>query len=189
MRRVDRVEVQVGHEQRQFPHLDFGPKQIVGRILRLQDLFRQDFERAIAHFGLNPTEAGILTVLRARGAPYALAPHAINQLRFATVSSGGLTNMLHALEKRGFVERTADPDDRRGVLIRLTRQALGVIESVIETRIAKEHQWVAALDAKERATLEALLRKLLVSLEPLGATSDLPGSKRRPAKRRAVKLP
>ena len=167
MEPVDRVHVQAGFEQRQFPHLDFGPKQIVGRIVRLTDIFRQDFERTTSALGINPTEVGILTVLRAQGAPYALTPSAINQLRFTTASSGGLTNMIHGLEKRDLVERTPDPNDRRGVLIRLTRQALALIDGIVEARVAKEHSWLAALDSKERATLQGLLKKLLVSLEPV----------------------
>jgi DNA-binding MarR family transcriptional regulator len=169
MEPTDRVHLQISFEQREFPKLDYSAKQIVGRIIRLQDIFRQDFERVAGNFGANPTEIGVLTVLRAQGSPYTLSPNAINQLRFNTVSSGGLTNILHGLEKRGFVERLPDPSDGRGVLIRLTPRALDFVDRVIEARVAQERRWMAALDAKERATLEALLRKLLVSLEPVTA--------------------
>jgi len=169
MEPTDRVHVQINFEQRELPKLDYSAKQIVGRIIRLEDIFRQDFERVAREFGTNSTEAAVLTVLRTQGSPYTLAPNAINQQRFHTVSSGGLTNILHGLERRGFVERLPDPSDGRGVLIRLTPRALNFIDRLIEARVAREHRWIAALDAKERAALETLLRKLLVSLEPVTA--------------------
>jgi DNA-binding MarR family transcriptional regulator len=169
MEPADRVHVQINFEQREFPKLDYSAKQIVGRIVRLQDIFRQDFERVAVNFGINPTAFGILTVLRAQGLPYTLATNAINQRRLNTVSSGGLTNILHGLEKQGLVERLPDPSDGRGVLIRLTPRALNIIDRLIEARVSQEHRWIAALDPKERGALGALLRKLLVSLEPVTA--------------------
>lgn len=190
---ADRVEVQVEHEQREFPKLDYSAKQIVGRIIRLDHLFRDQFDGVTATFGIKPAEFGILTVLRSEGAPYALAPNAINQRRFNTLSSGGMTNILHDLEKRGLVERLPDPSDGRGVLIRLTPRALGMIDTVIEARVTQEHRWIAALDSRERATLEGLLRKLLTSLEPVsGSLHDAApparaggASRRRPVARRS----
>jgi DNA-binding MarR family transcriptional regulator len=134
-------------------------------------------------------------VLRAQGAPYALSPNAINQRRFNTLSSGGMTNILHEMEKRGLVERIPDPSDGRGILIRLTEHALNIIDAAVEARVAQEHRWIAALGPKERASLEALLRKLLASLEPVAepsagfASVGSSGvtSRRRPAARKPVR--
>ena len=166
MEQVDRVHVVINFAQRQFPKLDFSAKQIVGRILSLDNVFSRDFDRLLSGYGISRSDFGILTVLRSQGTPYTLAPGAINQLHFREVTSGGMTNILHGLEKRGLVERLPDPADGRGLLIRLTPKALGMIDVVIEARVAQENRWLAAFDAKERSTLEALLRKFLVSLEP-----------------------
>jgi len=171
---ADRVQVLIELAQRQFPKLDFSAKQIVGRILSLDNVFSRDFGRLLSSYGMTPSEFGILNVLRCQGPPYTLAPSAINQLHFSVVTSGGMTNILHGLQKRGLVERLPDPADGRGVLIRLTPKALDIIDAVIEARIVQEHRWLAALDAKERASLEALLRKFLVSLEPYTAAAAQP---------------
>jgi DNA-binding MarR family transcriptional regulator len=166
MKGIDRVHALINLAQRQFPKLDFSAKQIVGRILTLDNVFSRDFARLLAGYGITPSEFGILNVLRCQGSPYTLAPNVINQLHFSLVTSGGMTNILHGLEKRELVERLPDPSDGRGVLIRLTPKAIGMIDGVIEARVAQEHRWVAALDERERATLEVLLGKLLISLEP-----------------------
>lgn len=166
MRKVDRVQVTINLEQRQFPKLDLSAKQIVGRIVCLDNVFSRDFDRLLAGSGIGRTEFGVLTVLRAQGPPYTLAPNVINQLRFNPVTSGGMTNILHGLQERGLVERLPDPTDGRGVLIRLTPQALDTIDRAFEARVALEHRWLAGLNGKERSVLEVLVRKLLISLDP-----------------------
>ncbi len=166
MYQIDRVDVTVNFEQREFPKLDLSAKQIVGRIVCLDNVFQRDFERLLEGSGIGRSEFGILTVLRSQGPPYALAPNVINQLRFNPVTSGGMTNILHALQSRGLVERLPDPTDGRGVMIRLTPKALDIIDRAFEARVALEQRWLVGLSAKERSTLEGLLRKLLVSLEP-----------------------
>jgi DNA-binding MarR family transcriptional regulator len=37
-------------------------------------------------------------------------------------TSGGMTHLVDRLERDGLVERVADPDDRRGLLVGLTRK-------------------------------------------------------------------
>ena len=56
----------------------------------------------------------------APGAPYELSPGRL--LRETLVTSGTMTNRVDRLAARGFVERYPDPDDRRGVLVRLTAE-------------------------------------------------------------------
>jgi DNA-binding MarR family transcriptional regulator len=170
MEQADRVHALIELAQRQFPKLDFSAKQVVGRILAIDNVFSRDFGRLLSSYSITPSEFGILNVLRCQGPPYTLAPSAINQLHFSVVTSGGMTNILHGLQNRGFIERLPDPADGRGVLIRLTPKALGMIDAVIEARVLLEHRWLIALDAKERASLETLLRKFLVSLEPYTAS-------------------
>ena len=61
----------------------------------------------------------MLAALRRAGAPYELSPGRL--LRETLVTSGTMTNRVDRLAARGLVTRLPDPNDRRGVLVRLTR--------------------------------------------------------------------
>jgi DNA-binding MarR family transcriptional regulator len=165
MTSTDRVDLIVAAQQREFPRLDYSAKAIAGRLVRLGTLFIEAIGRVAERFELSTNEYVILCALRAAGSPFTLPPKSIRPLLGLT--SGGMTNILHDLERRGLVERRPDPEDRRGVLIRLTPDAVGLIGAAIEAHVAEEHRMIAALSSKERAVLESLLSKLLISLEPV----------------------
>jgi DNA-binding MarR family transcriptional regulator len=166
---LDRVHLIVAAQQREFPRLDYSAKAVAGRLVRLGTLFIEAIGRVADRFGLSTNEYVILCALRAAGAPFTLPPKSIRPLLGLT--SGGMTNILHDLEHRGLVERLPDPADRRGVLIRLTDQALALIGTAIEAHVSEEHRMLVGLSPKERAILESLLSKLLIALEPVTALS------------------
>ena len=161
----DRAQLHIEAQQREFANLDYSAKAVTARLVRLGTLFVEAMGRVSAPFGLSANEYVILCALRGSGAPYTLPPKSINPLM--TLSSGGLTNILHALEARGLVERLPDPADRRGVLIRLMPQGIKVIEQAISAHVSEEHRMIAALTPKERIALRDLLFKLLASIDPV----------------------
>jgi len=59
------------------------------------------------------------------------------------------------------VERFPDPDDRRGVIVRLTAEGKTAVDGALEALIAAESRLLADLPARERARLAGLLRTLL----------------------------
>ena len=81
------------------------------------------------------------------------------------LSSAGVTSRIDRLERRGFVRRLPDPDDRRGVIIELTDEGLEVVDAAVAANIASERQLLAQLEPNEIVELEGLLRKLLRGLE------------------------
>jgi DNA-binding MarR family transcriptional regulator len=178
---VDRVHLIIAAQQREFPKLDYGAKAIAGRLVRLGTLFIEAIGRVAEQFGLSANEYVILCALRAAGAPFMLPPKRINPLLGLT--SGGMTNILHGLEDRGLIERLPDPSDRRGVLVRLTPQAVKLIGAAIEAHVAEEHRIIAGLLPKERRILESLLSKLLISIEPVKTVRSLQPTKKRSVRR------
>jgi DNA-binding MarR family transcriptional regulator len=173
MLQKDRVQSVIEAQQREFPALDYSAKAVAARLVRLGTLFIGAIERVAGLFGLSANEYVILCVLRASGRPYTLPPKAITPLM--ALSSGGMTNILHGLAARGLIERLPDPSDRRGVLIRMTPQAVKLIDQAIAAHVAEEHRMVAALTPAERRVLEKLLSKLLLDVDPVREPVATPG--------------
>jgi DNA-binding MarR family transcriptional regulator len=83
------------------------------------------------------------------------------------ITSSGTTKRLDRLERAGLVERAPDPNDRRGVTIRLTPAGVELIDRVTDAHLANERDLIASLSEPERSRLADLLRKLQLGLPPL----------------------
>jgi DNA-binding MarR family transcriptional regulator len=157
---LDRI---VAQWERERPDLDIEPLGTLGRLFRTAQLADAALARRLSGYGLQPGWFDPLAALRRAGAPYELNPTAL--MGATMLSSGGMTKRLDRLAAAGLVERRADPNDRRGTLVRLTRKGKALIDKAIETHLANEQSLLAALDPNDRRTLNRLLRALLVGLE------------------------
>jgi DNA-binding MarR family transcriptional regulator len=86
-------------------------------------------------------------------------------MRATMLSSGGMTKRLDRMADAGLVNRRADPSDRRGTLVTLTRRGKDVIDKAVEDHVANEERILRSLTPAERRSLDGLLRTLLVDLE------------------------
>jgi DNA-binding MarR family transcriptional regulator len=157
---VDRIVIAWRRER---PDLDVAPLHVLSRISRLAR--RLDLARAIAFSerGIEGWEFDVLAALRRAGSPYRLSP---GQLVAETlVTSGTMTNRIDRLEERGWAQRSPAPDDRRGVLVRLTPDGLRVVDAALEDLLGRERDILGALTEPERDLLAGLLRRLNTPLE------------------------
>lgn len=141
------------------PDLDVTPLAVLSRVSRLAR--RLDLARgaAFAEQALDGWEFDVLSALRRAGDPYELSP---GQLVAETlVTSGTMTNRVDRLTARGFVERNPDPDDRRGVLVRLTPEGKHAVDGAFESLLTAEYDLIADLSPSDQRQLAALLRPLL----------------------------
>ncbi len=138
---------------------------VTGRLLRLARHVASRREAELRAFDLTVADYDVLATLRRRAGTTGLNPRDVQ--RSVMVTSGGMTKRLDRLEEAGLVERRPDPDDRRGVRIRLTRKGLGLIDRALERMLAVERTVVAeALPASaDRDRLVALLRTLMCAFE------------------------
>ena len=104
----------------------------------------------------------MLAALRRAGKPYQLTPGAL--LRQTMVTSGTMTNRVDRLAQRGFVERSPDPRDRRGVLVALTTTGKRTVDGAFESLLASERELLGHLSDDDHAQLAALLKRLMVPL-------------------------
>jgi DNA-binding MarR family transcriptional regulator len=88
------------------------------------------------------------------------------------VSTGAMTNRLDKLERAGFLTRSRDPDDRRGVLLELTPAGRGKLDEYIDTGAHRERELLAALSKRDKQQLNRLLQKLLNSLRDDAASDN-----------------
>ncbi|SEK24178.1 MarR family winged helix-turn-helix transcriptional regulator [Streptacidiphilus jiangxiensis] len=161
----DEVDRLVAAWRRERPDLDVEPLEVlsrVGRLSRHLDIARRS---AFAEHALEPWEFDVLTALRRAGAPYQLSPGQL--LTQTLVTSGTMTNRIDRLAGKGLVQRLPDPDDRRGVLVRLTRAGQERADAALSGLLDHERAILAELSPAQRGDLAALLRQLVAPFDNL----------------------
>lgn len=113
------------------------------------------FAERLGVLELTPPDAGILRLLRIAAG--------LSQQELAAklkIHPSRLVAILDNLEKRGFVERRANPDDRRLYSLYLAKNGEEALESI--GKIAREHQdaLLSALSTEERDQLGNLLLRI-----------------------------
>ena len=141
------------------------PYQVTARISRIALHIARHQEEAFGRFGLNRGEVGVLGALRFAGPKQQLSPTRL--FKGLMLSSAGITSRLDRLERRGYVKRTRDPDDRRGVLVELTVAGRAVLDQAVNANSGREKELTKTLTAHEQKVLAGLLKKLLAGLEPI----------------------
>ena len=155
----DEVDAIVEAWARERTDLDLAPVAVFSRISRLArrlDLLRRE---AFSAHGIESWEFDVLAALRRAGAPYELSPGRL--LRETLVTSGTMTNRVDRLAARNLVERHPDPDDRRGVLVRLTAEGKATVDGAFGALLTAEAELLADLPLRERERLASSLRRLL----------------------------
>src|SRR5215472_3603436 len=132
---------------------------------RLVAAWRRARPTAFAEHALEPWEFDVLTALRRAGAPYQLSPGQL--LTQTLVTSGTMTNRIDRLAGKGLVQRLPDPDDRRGVLVRLTKGGQERADAALSGLLDHERAILAELSTTQRDDLAALLRQLVAPFDNL----------------------
>jgi DNA-binding MarR family transcriptional regulator len=145
------------------PDLAVGAMQVTARLSRIGPHLARRQEEVFGRFGLSRGEVGALSALRISGPPSGLSPTRL--AKGLMLSSAGVTSRIDRLERRGFVRRLDDPDDRRGVIIELTDAGREVVDAAVAALAISDRQLLERLDPAEVEQLEGLLRKLLALLE------------------------
>lgn len=114
-----------------------------------------NFAAVLRPYGFHPREFGVMTVISRR--PGVTQQELSEQ---SNVDRSTMVALLDDLEARGLAERRAHAEDRRKRAVHLTEEGEAMLRRLQgEARRAGE-EFFGPLDAEERATLHALLRKL-----------------------------
>ncbi len=159
MDHVDRILNQWKHER---PELDVLAMGIFGRLWRINAVASKAIERVHLKFGLTQPEFDVLATLRRSGEPYLMSPTAL--YTSLLLSSGAMTNRLDKLTTRGLIFREPSPEDRRSIMVGLTKQGLAIIDETIAEHVENEEALLKSLTPEQQQQLADLLRTLLVNI-------------------------
>lgn len=113
------------------------------------------FRNAVARkLGLNITDGQCLSILSIKGVstPTELA-------RYTGLTSGSTTAMLDRLERAQFIKRKTNPDDRRGVLIEITKKWTETAEPLVRGVQQAHAELIASYSDKELETIADFLTR------------------------------
>ena len=152
---------------RNWPQAVTPTAELVMRVFRLNDLVFDNAGQETARHGLSFTEFEVLAALRSAPPPHELAPTELYSA--ILISSGGLTKVMGALERRRLIGRVKDKTDRRSLRVRLTASGKRLVEEAMADVLKADGDLLnGALSSGEIGTLIASLRKLLSALERRG---------------------
>jgi DNA-binding MarR family transcriptional regulator len=136
-----------------------GPLGLFTRLTRVGLLVEAFQHQCFDRYGLRFIDYSVLRVLQLAGAPYRLSPTELGEI--VVRSSGGMTQIVDRLQKVGLVERTPDPDDRRRVVVALTRKGLRTAERANASYARARERLLAPLEPDEIDDIDAAVRRLL----------------------------
>ncbi|MDZ5661919.1 MarR family transcriptional regulator [Nocardioides sp. S-58] len=125
-------------------------------VLALARRVRRTYAEALAQWHVTPSQSRALRVLeRTDGMrPSALA----DELRIAPRSA---TEVVDALQDRGWVQRAADPTDRRATTVTLTESGRDLVGRIDDVRRQASEEVLAVLTPAQRRTLHEILTVVL----------------------------
>lgn len=117
---------------------------------------RRRFAIALQRYDVTPAQSRALRVVGEN--PEARLSQLAEALRIAPRSA---TEVVDALEDRGFVRRIPDPSDRRATCVDLTPDGRRVLRVIDRTREAESERFLASLPQEDRTELQRILRRLV----------------------------
>lgn len=133
------------------------------RVGRIDRYLRNAKQRAVAEVGLTDFEYDTLHVLMIRDTPGSASPTEL--AAELAVSGAGMTGRLDGLEKAGWIRRIPSVDDRRRVIVEVTKAGIDIWRRAMDIRGEAENDLAGALTERELATLNRLLKKVTVRTE------------------------
>lgn len=140
------------------PDIEPGPMAVCGEIWRAGERLRQGVLANLSDYSLDFAGFDVILTLRRQGHGKTLSPTAL--AKEMMLSTSAMTNRLDRLEKRGLIQRTIDPNDRRGLRIVLSDEGFALANEMVVSHVETEERMLSALTDVERNNLRTLLTKI-----------------------------
>jgi DNA-binding MarR family transcriptional regulator len=174
---ASRGVVRVGSDfAAEYPDGDARSTEVYATLARTGTALLQELERCVqAWLDIPQPAATVLAVVEGADGP--LTPTQIIDRVLAPAAS--MTATLDLLERRGWIERRPNPQDRRSLLIAVTPEGQDVANRLLPGIRALERETMATLTAKERDQLMRMLEKVLARATEVSTDEPTPMSGRR----------
>jgi DNA-binding MarR family transcriptional regulator len=123
--------------------------------IRAADLLFDQIGRLLRPLGVSSAGGLVLGQLRDHGA---MSPSALGERLIVTRAT--VTGVVDSLERRGYVKRSPNPDDRRGIIVELTDQGREIVGQVRTLVHRHERDWMSVLSDEELAAYISLLQRI-----------------------------
>jgi DNA-binding MarR family transcriptional regulator len=160
----------------EFPDGDARSTEAYATLARTGAALLHELERCVqAWFDIPQTAATVLAVVEGADGP--LTPTQISERVLAPAAS--MTATLDLLERRGWIERRPNPDDRRSLLIAITPQGQDITNRLLPGIRVLERETLAVLTTRERDQLMRMLTKILQRADEISTNEPTPPGGRR----------
>lgn len=143
----------------QTPDANVLATEAVMNTIRTADIVFDQIGRLLRPLNVSAAGGLVLGVLRDHGA---MPPSELGERLIVTRAT--VTGLLDSLERRGFVRRSANPADRRSLLIELTPAGLDVVQALRTLIHRNEKAWMSVLSDAELQAYIGLLHRIQDSL-------------------------
>ena len=151
------------------------------KLMRAARTLHGRLERRLLAHELTENQFGVLEILMHLGPG---TPSELSRKQFT--SCGNVTLLLDNLERDGLVRRERSPDDRRSVVVHLTRAGRELATRALAVEVAELTREFATLTGEEQTTLGALCKKLGLGVSDMPEREPLvPDARKRRATSRA----
>ena len=161
---------------REFPDGDPQTAEVMATLVRTGSALHDEIERAmVASFEAPQNVLNALAVIE--GAEHPLTPSDVSERTLTSTAT--MTGTLDALERRGWIRRVPNPEDRRSLFIEITDDGQAVADRLLPGIRRLEKAMLSELTPSERTKLLALLAKVLKGTAAVAAAEPIPLDGRR----------
>ncbi|RVU85629.1 MarR family transcriptional regulator [Leucothrix sargassi] len=143
----------------EFSFSSFFPYQVRVFYMAVTNKVRETY--ATSH-GLSVNEWRVMVVLNEH--KYVTAKDVV---KYSSITKVNVSRGVSDLEKRGYIERHADPIDRRAVLLCLTAKGKKAMAQLVPRVLEVERQALEGLTESERDTLVRLMEKVRLNADAI----------------------
>jgi MarR family transcriptional repressor of emrRAB len=156
------IESSIGRVARRLPDAPVQDLVLIRLIKHLSTQFGANLGRMVRPAGLNEVAFRTLMMLYANAAT---GVHA-SMLSDATGESrANMTRICDELARKGLLQRHTGVEDRRRVVLELTRKGENLIERLLPKVWSELERGMQVLNTKEKRDLERLLKKVVAAFE------------------------
>jgi len=156
---MPRIEMPADYRD-QTPEANVLATEAVMNTIRTADLLFDRIGRLLRPLSVSAAGGLVLGLLRDRGP---MSPSELGERLIVTRAT--VTGLLDSLERPGFVRRSPNPDDRRGLIVEITPAGLETLAQVRHLIHAQETTWMDGFSDDELRSYIGLLHRVQDSVE------------------------